>query len=287
MKFAIFLGCNIPVRVEGYALSARQVLGQLGVNLININEFNCCGYPLRNTQPHAYLLAAARNLALAEAQNLDILALCKCCFGTLKHAQHTLKEASGMRKELNRILHREGLAYEGIAEVKHLLSVLHRNLGLERIRKRVVKPHKEMKIATHYGCHALRPAEITGFDDPFAPTLFDELVEATGAKSIFWENKLQCCGAPLMGANDELSVTFAQKKLTAALQAGADYLCSACPYCHLQFRSLQRDFETKPDTNGRLPIILYTQLLGISMGIESQNLGLDDQILKAFNLQSS
>ncbi|UCG65195.1 MAG: CoB--CoM heterodisulfide reductase iron-sulfur subunit B family protein [Deltaproteobacteria bacterium] len=274
MKFAIFLGCNIPARLKQYESSARAVLEKLGVELIEIKEFNCCGYPIRNIDFRASMLSAARNLALAETQGLNMMVLCKCGFGMLKKAHHSMKENASLGKELNNTLKKEGLEFKGNIEIKHLLSVLYHDVGLDAIKEKIARPYKELKIATHYGCHALRPSEIVQFDDPVNPTLFDKLVEATGAESIFWQSRLDCCGAPLLGTNDVLSMDLAEKKLMDAKQSGAHYLCNACPYCHIQFDTVQSIINSERGGNHLLPSILYPQLLGLSLGIDGAPLGL-------------
>jgi len=275
MEFALFLGCTIPARLNQYESSSRAVLEKLGVGLVDIREFNCCGYPLRNIDFKVFILSSARNLALAEKRNLNVMTLCKCCYGSLKKADVLMKENASLKKEVNATLEKEGLKYEGRIEVKHLLSVLHKDIGIEAIKGKIALTFKGLKIATHYGCHALRPSQVVGFDDPVAPTLFDQLVEATGAESIEWAMKLECCGAPLWGVNDKLSMDLTLKKLTDGKKSGADYVCAACPYCHIQFDTVQKMSLSQRNVNHPLPSILYTQLLGMSMGVEKKSLGLE------------
>ncbi|RLB29613.1 MAG: disulfide reductase [Deltaproteobacteria bacterium] len=275
MKFAFFLGCTIPARLQQYESSSRAVLETFGIGLQEIKEFNCCGYPIRNTDYRAAILSSARNLALAEKQNLNMLVLCKCGFGMLKHAYYHLKENPALRSEINALLAREGMRFEGDIEIKHLLSVLYHDVGIEAIKEKVTRPFQELKIATHYGCHALRPSEVTQFDDPVNPTLFDTLVEATGAESIDWQARLDCCGAPLFGVNDDLSMDLTEKKVINARKSGAAYLCVGCPYCHIQFDTVQRMLHRERGGNHLLPPILYPQLLGLSLGIDSRALGLE------------
>ena len=275
MEFALFLGCTIPARLNQYESSSRAVLEKLGVGLIDIREFNCCGYPLRNIDFKVFILSSARNLALAEKKNLNVMALCKCCYGSLKKADYLMKENASLKKEVNTTLEKEGLKYEGRIEVKHLLSVLHKEIGIEAIKGQMVTTFKGLKIATHYGCHALRPSQVVGFDNPVVPSLFDQLVEVTGAESIEWPMKLECCGAPLWGINDRLSMDLTLKKLTDGKKSGADYVCAACPYCHIQFDKVQKMILSQRSVDHPLPSILYPQLLGLSMGIDSKILGLE------------
>ena len=275
MEFALFLGCTIPARLNQYESSSRAVLEKLGVGLVDIREFNCCGYPLRNIDFKVFLLSSARNLALAEKKNLNVMTLCKCCYGSLKKADYLMKENASLKKDVNETLEEEGLKYEGRIEVKHLLSVLHKDIGIEAIKGKMATTFRGLKIATHYGCHALRPSQVVGFDNPVAPSLFDQLVEVTGAESIEWAMKLECCGAPLWGINDQLSMDLTSKKLTDGKKSGADYICAACPYCHIQFDKVQKMILSKRNGNHPLPSILYTQLLGLTLGVDRKVLGLE------------
>ncbi|RJP47001.1 MAG: disulfide reductase [Desulfobacteraceae bacterium] len=274
MKFALFLGCNIPARVPQYELSARAVLARLEVELTDIRQFNCCGYPLRNTDQKTALLFAAHNLALAQQEELDILTLCQCCFGTLKKAAHLLAADARLRNEVNAFLQKENLQYDGNTEVKHLLSVLHKDIGEAAIKETLQASFKDLNIAAHYGCHALRPSDIMQFDDPVAPSLVDKLVALTGAKNIEWSQKLECCGAPMTGVNDDLSMRLTAAKLANAKNAGAAYLSVACPWCQLQFDVVQKQMEAEGRSDADLPSILYPQLLGLAMGIPGEKLGL-------------
>jgi heterodisulfide reductase subunit B len=275
MEFALFLGCTIPARLNQYESSSRAVLEKLGVGLVDIREFNCCGYPLRNIDFKVFILSSARNLALAEKKNLNVMALCKCCYGSLKKADFLMRENTALLKEVNSILEKEGLKYEGKIEVKHLLSVLHKDIGIEAIKGKMATTFRGLKIATHYGCHALRPSQVVGFDNPVAPSLFDQLVEVTGAESIEWAMKLECCGAPLWGINDQLSMNLTSKKLTDGKKSGADYICAACPYCHIQFDKVQKMILSQKNENHPLPSILYTQLLGLTLRVDRKVLGLE------------
>ena len=275
MKFAFFVGCTIPARLKQYETSARSILKKFDVELVDIPEFNCCGYPLRNYDYNSFFLSSARNIALAMKQDLNIITLCKCCYGSLKKAEHLIKEDATVIKDIRDLLKKEGLALDGDIEIKHLLSVLYHDVGIESLKEKITRPYKDIKIATHYGCHALRPGDIVQFDDPENPKLFDELVQATGAESIYWSSRLECCGAPLLGVNDELSMDIMEKKIVNGKEGGADYFCVSCPYCHLQFDNAQKRLISERGANGNIGSILYTQLLGLTMGIDSGDLQLD------------
>ncbi len=279
MNYALFLGCNIPVRVPQYEQAARAVLDKLGVEVQDIAEFNCCGYPMRDSDTQAFLLSAAKNLALAEQAGANMMVLCKCCFGSLKAAEHALASDSALKTRINTLLEAENLKYQGKVQIRHFLTVLKDSVGLDEIKDKVTRPYKDLPIATHYGCHALRPSAITGFDDPVSPSLFDKLVEVTGAESVDWAEKTDCCGAPLLGGNDALSLSITEKKILGAQKAGAQFLCVGCPYCHMQFDNVQASFVKAKAGYGPMASILYPQLLGLAMGIDGKDLGLDNNQL--------
>ncbi|MEE4166769.1 MAG: heterodisulfide reductase-related iron-sulfur binding cluster, partial [Desulfocapsaceae bacterium] len=181
MKLAFFQGCNIPIRIEQYALSAQAVLEKFAVELVEVPEFTCCGYPVRNVDEKAYVLPSVRNMAIAEKKGLDIMVICNCCFASLQKAKSVLYRDPGLKDEINALLAEEDLHYEGDANVKHFLTVLHEDVGIEAIKKQLVHRYTDLSLSVIHGCHVLRPREITGFDDSFVPQITDALVNTTGA----------------------------------------------------------------------------------------------------------
>jgi len=286
MKYALFEGCNIPARVPQYAAATRAVGHLLDIELVELPEFSCCGYPVRSVDPRAFMLSAAKNLAVAEKAGLDLMAMCKCCYGSLKKAQYDLHSDPDLAQEINSILSREKLRYTGQVRISHLLTVLHADIGVEAIKPLILKTYNGLQIAVSYGCHALRPSKITAFDDPVSPSLFDELVEITGAYSVAWSRKLDCCGAPLTGINDELARDMAINKINSAREAGAHYICTACPYTHIQFDWVQNEMATHSENRDPLAAILYPQLLGLAMGIDERILGLSENRLALVDITS-
>lgn len=275
MEFALLRCCSTNLFLKQYESSTDAVSNKLGLGLVEIKEFNCCGYPLKNYNFKAHVLASARNLSLAEKRNLNITTVCNCCYGTTRDVNHIMRTDGSIREEINSTLEKEGLKYNGGVEVKHFLEILYKDVGIERIKEKVIKGFEGLKIATQYGCHILRPRQIVQFDDPGTPTIFDQLIEMTGAESIPWETQLECCGSPMWGINDDLSMDLTQKKIADARESGADYLCVACPFCQLQFDRVQKMLIARRNVNGRLPSILYTQLLGLSLGIDPEALGIN------------
>lgn len=268
MNYALFLGCKIPSRLPAYAASTRAVLLYLGVTLVDL-DFNCCGYPARDVSRDAFVLAAARNLALAERAGLDLLTPCACCFGTLRHAITFLEEDAALRLRVTQALAAEGLAWSGKARVEHVLPLLARVIGLDALASAVRAPRSGLRVAAQYGCHTLRPGNVARFDNPLAPTIFETLIRLTGATPIDWPRRLDCCGDPLHGANAPLSEQITRAKIADALASGAQVMCTACPHCHLRFDGVQADLAHPP-----LRFLLYTQLLGLALGLSPNSLGL-------------
>lgn len=275
MKYAFFQGCNIPIRIKQYASSTEAVFNTFGIELEIVPDFNCCGYPARNVDEKAYLLPSVRNMAIAEKMGLDIVVICNCCFASLQKAKSVMAEDSRLKDELNGFLTKESLQYSGKVQIKHFLTVLYEDIGIEKIKSRLVNRINDLNISVIHGCHILRPREITTFDDSFVPRITDELVQLTGVTSLDWRGKLECCGAALAGLNPELSNKLLQEKISGAEAAGATFITPVCAYCHLQFDTAQKNLQGTSADGKLLPVLLYPQLLGLCLGIDEQLLGID------------
>jgi heterodisulfide reductase subunit B len=270
LKYALFLGCTIPARALDYELSTRKVLTALGIETVDLS-FNCCGFPIEAVNEEKGLALAASNLSLAESSGLDILTLCSACAEMLSKAELSLedeKRLSGVNKVLKDKLGRE---YGGSVKVKHLARVLHEEYGIDRIKERVSRPLKGLKIAVHYGCHYMRPSRIYGeFDDPEFPRSLDRLVEATGAESIDYENKMACCGGGILNIEEAVAVEMTRAKLDALSNKAVDALVLICPFCGIMYSRYQRLILKE----GReIPVIYYPQLLGLALGLKPEELG--------------
>lgn len=274
MKYALFLGCKIPYHVPHYEIATRRVLGELGVELVDL-EFPCCGYPMRHLYFRSFLLSAARGLALAEVRGLDITTPCKCCFGALKRAQKFLDDNPELRREVNAELAAEGLHYQGRVKVRHILQVLHHDVGLAELQRRVVRPYELLRAAILYGCHAMRPSDVTRFDDPVHPHLIDDLVGVTGATPVDWAGRLSCCGAPLRERNQELALATIRRRLGEAGEARAHILVLACVYSQMQAEWAYSLAGPPPQRELIEGPVLYPQLLGLAMGLTAREVALE------------
>lgn len=278
MKLLYFPGCKLTAQLPAYDRATRAVLDALSVALAE-REMTCCGYPVRHQSFAAFLYSAARNLALAETQGLDILTPCKCCFGSFKHAIHWLRRKPSLRAEINRRLAAEDLRWEDRSEVIHLLTLLRGPVAGGKIEAQVTIPLTGLRVAAHYGCHALRPAAVTAFDNPTAPRIFEALIAATGATPLHWARRTECCGNPLWEKNPRLALALMGKKLASASEAGADVLCTACTHCQLQFEGIRRRHPEADPAQGRLRAILYPQLLGLALGLPAERLDVAPETL--------
>lgn len=276
MTYSYFAGCKIPYHLPEYGNSTVALLNGFDIELLGL-EFNCCGYPVRDIDFKSFLLAGARNLALAEQNNTDIVTPCKCCFGSLKFVEHYLKQRPEIKDQVNGMLRPEGLQWEGRINVRHLLTVLHQDVGVNTLRAALINPLEGLKVAIHTGCHALRPGNVTQFDNPFVSGIFSDLVEVTGAESVFWSMSTECCGNPQWDKNRKLALKQMQRKVFNAKQAGADFVCTACTYCQMQFEQKQSS-ELAPNSHDPiLPSILISQLIGLSIGVKDKEIGLGDK----------
>jgi heterodisulfide reductase subunit B len=275
-KFLIFLGCAIPYRVSAYEISARKVLQKLGVELVEMPEFNCCGLPMDPVSHEMMIILAARNLALAEREGLNILTLCPGCAGTLKKVNKMLKADKALREEINKHLKESGLEFKGTIEAKHLMQVLIEDVGLERIKNAVVKPLTALRVAEHNGCHILRPKEYIGFDDPEDPQTLKRLVEATGATCLDYLDETECCGAPSVGVNDKIALQLARDKLNHIKMVGAQAMITICPFCHIMYDTNELRIEKMFNETYGIPVLHYTQLLGLAMGIPPEELAFNE-----------
>ena len=233
-------------------------------------DFDCCGYPTRDTDREASIYLAARNLARAAKRGVGILTPCKCCYGQLCHALHALQREEALRERVTADLVREGLRRRDDppleeVSVEHLLGVLDREVGAEAIATAVTAPQLGQRVAASHGCHALRPSDVVHLDNPLAPQVFERLVRATGAEPVDWARRLDCCGRPLHSRNPKLAHRLARAKVTSAREASADLLCTACTWCQLQLE----DYEAtaSPQSDPHVATLTYAELLARALGL--------------------
>jgi heterodisulfide reductase subunit B len=285
MKYLLFLGCVIPYRIPSYEVSSRLVLERLGIDLVEMPEFNCCGLPIDSVEHDAMVVLAARNLCLAEQKGLDILTLCPGCAGTLRKVNKSLSENRKLKEHVNGILKEIGVQFEGNKiRVRHLIQILSEDIGFEKLKKAIVKPLDGLKVAEHNGCHILRPTKYIGFDDPENPIILKKLIEVTGADCLDYMFETDCCGAPIIGVNDQIPLHLAGDKLRNIKAVKAEVMITVCPFCHMMFDINQSRIERLLSEKFNIPVLHYPQLLGLAMGLTSKELALDELRVKPTNI---
>jgi heterodisulfide reductase subunit B len=258
-----------------YEISTRKVAERLGIELVDIGGSSCCGFPARPLDWEAGLLMAARNLALAGAQDLDILTLCSACTGTLTEANRRLTEDAELRAWANQQLDAMGPTYRGEVQVRHVARMLYEEVGVEALRDTVMVSLEPFGFAPHYGCHYLKPSHLyDGFDDPENPQSLDRLIEATGARAVRYEDEGQCCGGGILGFDEETALLVTKQKLDHVAEAGADAIVLICPFCAIMYEANQRRVERLFGATYRLPVLYYPQILGLAMGFSMEEMGL-------------
>ncbi|MDF1538869.1 MAG: CoB--CoM heterodisulfide reductase subunit B [Candidatus Thorarchaeota archaeon] len=281
--YSFFLGCVMPNRFPNIELSIRKVLPELGINLEELEGASCCPAPgvIRSFSDPTWLALASRNLALAEKAGHDILTGCNGCYGTFKEAIHSVHEKPERLKEVQKILKDVGIKYDATTDAKHLLEVIY-EIGPEKIRKLVKRPLTGVKIAVHYGCHLLKPSKLRPWKQTQRHTFLDELVEAMGAESVKYRDKYICCGAGggVRGSNVPVSIDIAKDKFDSVMEAEADCILNACSFCHLQYEVSQAQLNKElGEKKYQIPVIYFTQLLGLALGFEPDELGLGKHVV--------
>lgn len=285
MKYALFLGCTIPARARNYELSARIVAAKVGIELVDVEEFICCGFPLKNIDHRSSNLLGAYNLALADRNRLPLCTLCSSCTSALTEAAHRLSQRGPAQEEVNRRLAPTGFEYTGGTRVRHIARILVEDVGIERLRPHFHKDLSGLKVAVHYGCHYLKPSEIyEGFDEAEDPRTLEDLVSATGAQVIDYPGKKRCCGGPVLPVDEKVALAVTHEKLEEVTRAGADVLCLVCPFCAVMYDGNQKGVETAFHGAYNLPVLYLTQILGMAMGFDRKALGLNLNVVKTKEL---
>lgn len=272
MNFGYYPGCSLHGTAKEFDQSLNEVLKVLEVKLDEINDWCCCGASSAHAMSHILSIALpARNLQLAKQQGMsEVVAPCAACYNRLKVSQHELKFDEKMRMKVEEIL--EEKITNGI-EVLNLIS-LFQKIGIEKIKPAIKNNLKEFKVACYYGCLLVRPHDILKFDDPEDPTSMEKIVAVTGAKAVDWNYKVECCGASHSIDHTEIVELLSKNILDDAIKHEANVIIVACPMCHSNLDMRQKNILKKYPQQKEIPILYLTQLLGLAMGLDYKQLGL-------------
>lgn len=274
-KYALYPGCVMPTEQYAYEVSIREVLPLLNIDLVDVEGFSCCGEPMKSMNQLMALYLSARNLALAERQDLDLFVPCSMCHLSLSECQRVMESNTEMRDRMNGMLVSEDLQYNGSIDIVHTVDLLHDHIGIEAIKKHVKKSLSGLKIATHYGCHLIRPSEIGRPVDSENPQKMETILKALGAEPLDYPEKLDCCGAMLSANLPESALTKTGQKLQKVQEHGFDVFVDVCPWCHRMFDSKQVKAGETVAAKLEMPVVYLTQLLGLAFGVKKEKLGLE------------
>ncbi|TFF63510.1 MAG: CoB--CoM heterodisulfide reductase subunit B [Promethearchaeota archaeon] len=279
--FAFFLGCIMPNRYPQIEKSTKYVMEKLGYNLLDMERASCCPAPgvFRSFNKVDWMVAAARNLVIAEKLDADILTVCNGCFGTLQEVNKHLKENESHRIKINEKLAQLGqYEFKGTIEVRHIAEVLGYEIGSWGIEDEIVR-RVNLKAAIHYGCHFLKPTKIRQIDSSEGPTILEEFVEALGVQSVRFKEQLTCCGAGggVKAYDGDSSMTIFGEKMEHIDEVKPDIILDICPFCHLQFETGQDYLNNNCETNYDYPVIHLSQLVAYCMGMDQEFIGLQYQ----------
>ena len=270
-KLAYYPGCPSDATAMEQDMSTKAVFEKLGVELVEVEDWNCCG-AAEVEDPELVYALNARNLAIAEKEGLDIVTPCSICYYNLERSNIALKADDKLRAKVKGI--DSSLDYNGKINAKHVLDVFVNDIGLEELSSKMSKK-LNLKVAPYYGCYIGRPPE-TAFDDPDDPDSMDKLIELMGGEIVpFSQMKTLCCGGPLMMTRSDIAFEMARKILDTAKSAGADCIALACPLCGMMLDGKQADIEKALHVEIDMPVVYITQLLGLALGIDANELGLN------------
>lgn len=285
MSYSLYLGCTIPIRGQNYELSARKVAEVLGIEINDPEDFACCGFPVKSTDSFATVLMAARNLAVAADNGGDVVTLCNSCGSVLREASVELTEDEELRDRVNKVLAKIGREFKPGVRVRHFSRMLLEDIGIEAIKEKVTRPLSGLSISAHYGCHYMRPKHIhEGFEDPEDPKTLEQLIEVTGAKAVDYQTKLDCCGGAILAVEEDIALRMAKKKLDELHDKKVDALISSCPFCSVMYEDNQKKIESTYEVDYKLPVMFFTQMLGLAFGLDKKELGFRLNKVKAKEL---
>jgi len=274
-EIGIYWGCFIPTKQYASELSTRKVLEVLGYNIVELKEFTCCGHPFRGAFTNVWLYLAFRNIAIADEYGIDLMIMCNGCYLSFREALYLLRERPRDIKGITKYLETEGLRLRGKIRILHPIEFFHDVVTIDKLKEYALSD-STVRVAAHYGCHAIRPGKIGGFDNPRDPTKFENIIKALGLTALRdYPGRLICCGATLMAIDPELGLKLAARKISKTAEYGANLLVTTCPYCMEMLDSRQQSAVKYMNEPRYIPTMYYQQLLGLVMGLEPKEIGLN------------
>jgi heterodisulfide reductase subunit B len=279
-QYAYYPGCSLESLAKSYHQSAIESCRELGVELKEIEDWNCCGATayFHADELLAYSLVA-RNLAKAEKAGLDFVAPCSACYKNAYFTNAYLKEDPDLAEHINYALEADNLHVDGTLNVRHLIEIFIEDVGLEEIEAKVTNPLKDLRVAPYYGCQLIRPRK--NDENTEDPQYFEKLLSAIGAEPIDYGTKTRCCGGSLIITNREAALDMIRNLLLDAVKNEADVIATTCPMCNVNLEVYQRQVNREFGTDFSIPAMYFTQLIGSALGIASNRLGIGRELVSA------
>lgn len=283
MKYSFFPGCSLEGTAKDFGESARAVCQALGIEIQDVPDWVCCGA----TPGHAYdetlgVALSVRTLINSKRVSNSMMVLCASCYNRAKMSNHAMKTRPELRAKVEEAV---GETYAGDVEVVHLLEVLDRQYGLDNLKKKIVRPLTGLKVACYYGCLLVRPPKIMQMDDPENPTIMERVLAPTGVELVEdWSHKVECCGASFAMARTDVVVRCVNDIIKSAVAAGADALVVACPLCQANCDMRQAEANQAFGEHHELPVVYFTQLLGLALGLSPRQVGLQRPMISTGGL---
>jgi len=279
VEYLYYPGCSLETAGKPYDASLRAVFAALGVRLIELEDWNCCGATMYMSVDETTSLAvSARNLALAARDaKRELVAPCSACYTVLLKTNRFLRESPELREKVDHILSEAGLRYDLSVAVRHPLDVLVNDVGLEAVAQAARRSLEGVVVAPYYGCQIVRPER--GFDHREFPGAMDRLFERLGARSAYFPPKTRCCGGMLMTTFPEVCLQLVKELLECAAENQAHCLATTCPMCQMNLEAYQPRVNARFRTAFQIPVVYFTQLLGLALGCSEQELGLHRNLI--------
>ena len=271
MKYAYYPGCSDHSTARDMHESCLAVAKALGIELNEIKGWTCCGASAAHqTDRNLAVSLASANLLMAKQMGMDMVVNCAACYNRSKVANYEIINSAEMKQSVADSL---GETYDGSVPVRHFVEILLKDIGPAKLRKKIIKPLKDLKVAAYYGCYLVRPPEATNFDDPENPTILESLIDVAGGENVEWSGKVDCCGGMHSLTRTEITVRRSAAIIEMAQAAGAECIAVACPMCQISLDVRQADMENLLRRKYNMPIIYLTQLLGLALGLPPTELG--------------
>jgi heterodisulfide reductase subunit B len=285
LEYAYYPGCSLEHTASPYDKSIRMVFQALGVGLHEIEDWNCCGATMyMSAKKIVGYSISARNLALAQNMGMPICAPCSSCYTILRKTNRHIAWDPKERAKINEALKAADLSYDTHVDVRHPLDILSNDIGLDSIAARVTNPLKGIKVAPYYGCQIVRPHG--QFDDVDDPIKMDQLLSSIGAEVVHYPCKVRCCGGMLMTTQQNIALELNLKLLEAAVDNGADMIATACPLCQMNLEAYQKKINKAFNRNFNIPVVYFSHLLGIALGIKPDQMGIEQFIISPDKLSN-